>query len=140
MFGLDLCFVISVQALKSEDRRKILMDVADALEENENMILAENSADIEAAEEAGYEKPLISRLALKPGRVLIFHPFFLLLPMKIRLLRKVFFFFLVLQIKLLANSVRKLADMEEPIGRILKRSEVGFILESCFFFFIYHFI
>ncbi|TYK21268.1 delta-1-pyrroline-5-carboxylate synthase-like isoform X1 [Cucumis melo var. makuwa] len=92
-----------LQALKSEDRRKILMDVADALEENENMILAENSADIEAAEEAGYEKPLISRLALKPGRI-----------------------------KLLANSVRKLADMEEPIGRILKRSELAsdLVLES----------
>lgn len=99
------------------------MDVADALEDNENMILAENSADIKAAEEAGYEKPLISRLALKPGKVLIFHPCFLLLPMKIRLIG-----FFVLQVKLLANSVRKLADMEEPIGRILKRSEVGFIL------------
>ncbi|XP_011651883.1 delta-1-pyrroline-5-carboxylate synthase isoform X2 [Cucumis sativus] len=92
-----------LQALKSEDRRKILMDVADALEDNENMILAENSADIKAAEEAGYEKPLISRLALKPGKV-----------------------------KLLANSVRKLADMEEPIGRILKRSELArdLVLES----------
>ncbi|CAK9323290.1 unnamed protein product [Citrullus colocynthis] len=85
-----------LQALKSEDRRKILLDVADALEDNENMIMAENSADIKAAEEAGYEKSLISRLALKPGKI-----------------------------KLLANSIRKLADMEEPIGRILKRSELA---------------
>lgn len=51
-----------------------MLDVADALEDNENMIMAENSADIKAAEEAGYEKSLISRLALKPGKVLIFHP------------------------------------------------------------------
>ncbi|XP_038905635.1 delta-1-pyrroline-5-carboxylate synthase-like isoform X2 [Benincasa hispida] len=85
-----------LQALKSEDRKKILLDVADALEDNENMIMAENNADIKAAEEAGYEKPLISRLALKPGKI-----------------------------KLLANSIRKLADMEEPIGRILKRSELA---------------
>lgn len=67
-------FFFSFQALKSEDRRKILLDVANALQDNEDMIMAENNADIKAAEEAGYEKSLISRLALKPGRVLIFHP------------------------------------------------------------------
>lgn len=65
---LNVC--IGMQALKSEDRRKILLDVADALEDNEDMIIAENLADIKAAEEVGYEKSLISRLALKPGRVL----------------------------------------------------------------------
>ncbi|XP_022982661.1 delta-1-pyrroline-5-carboxylate synthase-like isoform X2 [Cucurbita maxima] len=92
-----------LQALKSEDRRKILLDVANALQDNENMIIAENCADIKAAEEAGYEKSLISRLALKPGRI-----------------------------ELLANSIRKIADMEEPIGRILKRREIAsdLILEN----------
>uniref|UniRef100_A0A9I9E7L3 Uncharacterized protein n=1 Tax=Cucumis melo TaxID=3656 RepID=A0A9I9E7L3_CUCME len=66
-------------ALKSKDRRKILMDVTDVLEDNENIILAENSAVIKAPE----------------------------------------------KIKLIANSVRKLAEMEEPIGCILKRSELA---------------
>lgn len=28
------------------------------------------------------------------------------------------------QISALANSVRKLADMEEPIGRVIKKTEV----------------
>ncbi|KAA0055071.1 delta-1-pyrroline-5-carboxylate synthase-like isoform X1 [Cucumis melo var. makuwa] len=37
-------------ALKSKDRRKILMDVTDVLEDNENIILAENSAVIKAPE------------------------------------------------------------------------------------------
>lgn len=44
------------------------MDVADALEANESLIKAENEADITATQEAGYEKSLISRLALKPGK------------------------------------------------------------------------
>lgn len=45
-----------------------MLDVADALEANESVIKAENDADVAAAQEAGYEKPLISRLALKPGK------------------------------------------------------------------------
>lgn len=90
--SLDSYLVISLQALKSHDRRKILLDVANALEDNKNMIMAENCADVKAAEEAGYEKSLISRLALKPEKVLIFSSmaprtlitmtFFFLLPIK----------------------------------------------------------
>ncbi|XP_009588945.1 delta-1-pyrroline-5-carboxylate synthase [Nicotiana tabacum] len=92
-----------LQALSSQERSKILQDMADALEANEKAILAENEADVVAAQQAGYEKSLISRLALKPGKI-----------------------------SNLANSVRVLANMDEPIGRILKRTEVadGFILEK----------
>lgn len=57
-----------MQALNSQDRKKILLDVADALEANESEIMAENEADVAAAREAGYEKALISRLALKSGK------------------------------------------------------------------------
>ncbi|KAM7464030.1 hypothetical protein LguiA_032151 [Lonicera macranthoides] len=57
-----------LQTLSSEDRRKILLDVADALEKNENFILAENEADVDSAREAGYDESLVSRLALKPGK------------------------------------------------------------------------
>lgn len=57
--------------MSSKDRNKILFDIADALEANEKQIIAENEADVSAAEKAGYEKSLISRLALKPGKVLL---------------------------------------------------------------------
>ncbi|KAH9672521.1 Delta-1-pyrroline-5-carboxylate synthase 1 [Citrus sinensis] len=82
-----------LQALQSQDRRKILLDVADALEANESLIKVENEADVAAAQEAGYAKSLISSLA---------------------------------------KSIRILADMEEPIGQILKRTELadGLILEK----------
>ncbi|KAF9595636.1 hypothetical protein IFM89_001509 [Coptis chinensis] len=76
-----------LQGLPSEKRKKILLDIADALEANENMIRAENEADVAAA--AGW-------------------------------------------ISGLAKSIRVLADMEEPIGQILKRTELadGLILDK----------
>ncbi|XP_010324853.1 delta-1-pyrroline-5-carboxylate synthase isoform X1 [Solanum lycopersicum] len=58
-----------LQALSSQERSKILQDIADALEANEKAILAENEADVVAAQQAGYEKSLISRLALNPGKI-----------------------------------------------------------------------
>jgi gamma-glutamyl phosphate reductase len=58
----------SLQALQTQERKKILLDIADALEANESLIMVENEADVAAAQEAGYEKSLISRLALKPGK------------------------------------------------------------------------
>ncbi|XP_031273980.1 delta-1-pyrroline-5-carboxylate synthase-like [Pistacia vera] len=92
-----------LQALSSEERKKILLDIADALEANESKIMAENDADVAAAQEAGYDKSLISRLALKPEKILS-----------------------------LANNIRVLANMEDPIGHILKRTELadGLILEK----------
>lgn len=92
-----------LQAMPSKHRSKILFDIADALEANEKQIISENEADVSAAEKAGYEKSLISRLALKPGKI-----------------------------SSLANSIRVLAKMEEPVGRVLKRTELaeGFILDK----------
>lgn len=55
--------------MHSHDRKKILLDIANALEANMSLIKAENEADIAAAHDAGYEKALISRLALKPDKV-----------------------------------------------------------------------
>jgi delta-1-pyrroline-5-carboxylate synthetase len=57
------------QNLSSDERKKILLDVADALEENEDLIKTENEADVAAAQDVGYEKSLIARLTLKPGKV-----------------------------------------------------------------------
>ncbi|XP_019192052.1 PREDICTED: delta-1-pyrroline-5-carboxylate synthase-like [Ipomoea nil] len=92
-----------LQALAPQERRKILLDIADALEANEEMILTENEADVDAAQQAGYDPSLVARLALKPKKI-----------------------------SSLAKSVRVLAEMDEPIGRILKRIEIadGFILEK----------
>ncbi|XP_031488425.1 delta-1-pyrroline-5-carboxylate synthase-like isoform X2 [Nymphaea colorata] len=92
-----------LQGLPSHDRRKILLDIADALEANVDLIKGENEADVAAAEQAGYEKSLISRLMLKPGKI-----------------------------SGLSKSIRVLADMEDPIGRVLSRTELadGLILEK----------
>ncbi|XP_051121466.1 delta-1-pyrroline-5-carboxylate synthase [Andrographis paniculata] len=92
-----------LQALSSQERNKILLDIADALEANEKQIIAENAADVADAEQAGYEKSLVSRLALKPGKI-----------------------------SSLANAIRVLANMEEPVGQVLKRTELseGLILEK----------
>ena len=45
-----------------------MLDIADALEANEKLISAENEADVAEAQQTGYEKALVSRLALKPGK------------------------------------------------------------------------
>ncbi|CAM8980971.1 unnamed protein product [Rhodiola kirilowii] len=92
-----------LQGIDSEKRRQILLDIASALEANERSIIAENEADITAAQEAGYDKALVSRLALTPKKITA-----------------------------LAKSIRVLADMEEPIGKVLHKTEVaeGLILEK----------
>lgn len=92
-----------LQSLSSDERRKILLGIADALEANENLIKIENEADVVAAQLAGYEKSLISRLTLKPGKI-----------------------------SSLSDSIRVLANMEEPIGQVLKRTEIadGLVLEK----------
>ncbi|XP_042435876.1 delta-1-pyrroline-5-carboxylate synthase-like [Zingiber officinale] len=92
-----------LQSLSSDARKKIMMDIANALEANEKLIRTENEVDVAATQQAGYEKPLISRLTLKAGKI-----------------------------SSLANSIRALADMEDPISRVLERTEVadGLILEK----------
>lgn len=55
--------------MSSHERSKILLDVADALEASEKLIIAENEADVAAAQQAGYEKSLVSRLTLTPSKV-----------------------------------------------------------------------
>ncbi|XP_068643820.1 delta-1-pyrroline-5-carboxylate synthase-like [Aristolochia californica] len=92
-----------IQGLSSRERRKILLDIADALESNESVIKAENEADVASAEHCGYEKSLVSRLMLKPGKI-----------------------------SSLSKSIRILAEMEDPIGQVLKKTELadGLILEK----------
>nr|GEX25910.1 delta-1-pyrroline-5-carboxylate synthase-like [Tanacetum cinerariifolium] len=92
-----------LQAIPANERSKILLDIADALEANEKVILHENEADVASAKDAGYEESLVSRLVFKPGKV-----------------------------SGLAKAMRVLANMEEPIGQVLKKTELsdGFILDK----------
>lgn len=46
-----------------------MLDVANALEANEDLIRSENEADVAVAQDAGYEKSLVARLTLKQGKV-----------------------------------------------------------------------
>ena len=50
-----------------------MLKIADALEANEKEIRIENEADVAAAQEAGYEKSLVARLVLKPGKARLFN-------------------------------------------------------------------
>lgn len=50
--------------MTSEERKRLLLDIADALEANSHIIHVENQADVCEAEHAS----LISRLALNPGK------------------------------------------------------------------------
>ncbi|KAL2973728.1 hypothetical protein AAZX31_14G063500 [Glycine max] len=92
-----------LQAISSEERKQILLKIADDLEANEKIIRTENEADVAVAQQAGYENSLVARLALKPGKIAS-----------------------------LANNVRIIANMEDPIGQVLKRTELsdGLILEK----------
>lgn len=92
-----------LQALSSDERKQILLDVADALVANERAILAENDADVRSAEAASTAPALLQRLRLKPGRV-----------------------------GQLAQGLRAIAEMAEPIGKTLGRMELadGLVLEK----------
>eukprot|EP00850_Spirogloea_muscicola_P008009 SM000042S15276 [mRNA] locus=s42:42441:48707:+ [translate_table: standard] len=89
-----------LQALSTEERQEALRNVAQALEAAEQEILAENEADIRAAEMAGIAAPLLHRLRLKPGRI-----------------------------GQLAEGIRAIATMKEPIAEVLGRTELAEGLE-----------
>lgn len=54
--------------MPAEERSKILLAIADALEANEKIITHENEADVAAALDDGYGSSLVNRLLLKPGK------------------------------------------------------------------------
>ncbi|KAE9611073.1 putative glutamate-5-semialdehyde dehydrogenase, Glutamate 5-kinase [Lupinus albus] len=112
-----------LQVLSSEERKKILLAMADALEKNASIITLENKADVADAEAAGYERSLISRLTLKPekARLHCFHTRVKCCSMTCPAFRCC----ICRNISGLVKSVRMLADMEEPVGQILKRTELA---------------
>ena len=86
----------ALASLTGLERSTILHAVAAGLLENMEEILAANEKDLVAARESEVAGPLLSRLALSEGKL-----------------------------KTLADGITALAEMEEPVGRILSRMEVA---------------
>ncbi|CEG46051.1 delta l-pyrroline-5-carboxylate synthetase [Plasmopara halstedii] len=92
-----------LQMLSSEERVHILFRVADDLKRNFSTILAANRQDLLAAQKSSIDEGLIARLKLTEEKL-----------------------------DTLIDGIRSIAESEEPIGRILKRTELasGLILHQ----------
>ncbi len=90
----------AAQALDAEVRTKALEKVAQALLDNEQAILEENKKDLEAAEHMDIPPATLQRLKLKEGKI-----------------------------SQLARGIRTLAQSKDPIGRVLRRTQVAENLE-----------
>ena len=88
------------QALDASVRTKALLSIADALVENESVILQENHKDLEAAKNMDIPAATLQRLKLKDGKI-----------------------------AQLAKGIRSLAEGEDPVGRRLRRTKVAEGLE-----------
>ena len=89
-----------LQALSTEERREILDSVAEALRAHSTEIIAANEADIVAAQSNKVAEALVQRLKLTPAKI-----------------------------EQLAVGLGKLSAIPEPIGRILRRTEISEGLE-----------
>lgn len=92
-----------LQALSSEERQEVLLNVATALVQREPEIIEQNNHDVRAAEIHGVAPALVQRLKLKPGRI-----------------------------GQLAEGIRAIAKMPDPIAETLARTELadGLVLEK----------
>jgi delta-1-pyrroline-5-carboxylate synthetase len=90
----------ALASLTGNERSQILLAVADALLANTAEILAANDKDLEAARESDLAEPLLNRLGLTKEKLMT-----------------------------LADGIRALANMEEPVGRLVSRMEVAAGLE-----------
>ena len=88
--------------LSSEDKNKALLAMADALEENCSAILEENKKDVEAAR-GKITDVMIDRLSLDEGRI-----------------------------KGMADGIRDVVKLPDPVGRVLDREELpnGLVVEK----------
>jgi len=91
-----------LQALSTADRIAILLRIAELLEANEASIMAENAKDVEQAT-GKIGESLLQRLVLKPNKI-----------------------------RQLADGIRAIAKQDEPIGRLLSRTEIaeGLVLDK----------
>eukprot|EP00638_Chattonella_subsalsa_P000133 CAMPEP_0117765256 /NCGR_PEP_ID=MMETSP0947-20121206/19989_1 /TAXON_ID=44440 /ORGANISM="Chattonella subsalsa, Strain CCMP2191" /LENGTH=773 /DNA_ID=CAMNT_0005587847 /DNA_START=157 /DNA_END=2478 /DNA_ORIENTATION=- len=88
--------------LSSEERSRVLSAVAEKLSSQacQEEILAANAVDLQQAEETNLEKPLLNRLKLTEDKL-----------------------------QTLADGIQGLANIEEPVGRVLSKLEVSEGLE-----------
>ena len=91
-----------LQALSTQGRVKILNDIADEIEAKEKEILVENEQDVAAAT-GKISDSLLQRLILKPAKI-----------------------------SQLADGIRAIARQEEPIGKLISKTELaeGLVLEK----------
>lgn len=85
----------ALAALPTEERSAILLRIADALEERCDEVMAANARDMAAAT-GKIDNHLLQRLALKPQKI-----------------------------TQLAEGIRQLAKMDEPIGKLLSKTEIA---------------
>eukprot|EP00475_Leptophrys_vorax_P035182 TRINITY_DN5768_c0_g2_i1.p1 TRINITY_DN5768_c0_g2~~TRINITY_DN5768_c0_g2_i1.p1 ORF type:complete len:787 (+),score=198.77 TRINITY_DN5768_c0_g2_i1:249-2609(+) len=90
-------------SVDSETRAKILLLIAQKLESEADDILKVNQIDVDRAESSGLSSPLLARLVLTKSKL-----------------------------QTLAAGIRTIAKSEEPIGKVLKKTELseGLILEQ----------
>ncbi|MBE6915386.1 MAG: glutamate-5-semialdehyde dehydrogenase [Ruminococcaceae bacterium] len=81
-----------VALLTTEQKNDLIYKIANALEENASMILAENRRDLDAAEQNGLRVAMIDRLRLTETRI---HD--------------------------MANGAREVAELPDPIGEVLEK-------------------
>ncbi len=83
-----------VGRLDSDEKNKVLLDAADLLINNENLILSANCIDIENAKEKGMDSGLVDRLTLTSARIAD-----------------------------MAEGLRQVAHLSDPIGEVLSMSK-----------------
>ncbi len=79
-----------IATLSGEQKNKILLEMAFALEENANYIIEENQKDISAGKESGLSDALMDRLFLDQSRVIA-----------------------------MAQAIKEIASQKDPVGRVL---------------------
>ncbi len=80
-----------IATLSSKDKNRILLQMADALENQKSRIIDENSKDMDLGKDNGLESAMLDRLLLDEKRI-----------------------------SAMAGSLREIASLKEPVGRILE--------------------
>ncbi len=83
----------SISLLSTETKNKILLDIADAILENKDMLIAENTRDIAIAKENNMRPSLIDRLTLNDARI-----------------------------EAMAEGARQVVSLPDPIGTVLSEN------------------
>ncbi len=78
-------------SLKAGEKKRILLLMADALEENSAQIISENKKDLSYAKKHNLSSAMIDRLILDKNRI-----------------------------KAMADSIREISSLKEPVGRVLE--------------------